>query len=358
MARESTVLTSLRPGASRRTQPVNIQGDKHVTSDRRAFLAQAAAVGATIAAPAIGAKETYPSRTVRIISPYPAGGITDILSRMLADKLQRSLGQSVIVEAKAGAGGNLGTAYVARGAKSDPYTLLMGASGPLAPNVTLFKNLGYDPLKDLSPITLVAATPLVVTVPANSAINSFPELVLLLKERGDRVNYGSGGAGTPQHLSVEMMLQRLEVRSTHVPYKGAAPVVNALLAAEVHYAIELPVLVHPHIKAGKLRPLAVTSRSRIADLPGIPTMQELGLDNFESGGWYGLLAPADVSADVVRTLNRECVKALREPDVVARLSALGSFEDVAGSPEGFRKFIAAQIDKWRTVIEARGITAT
>ena len=329
-----------------------------MTSGRRIFLRQAAAIGAALAAPGLRAQDNYPSRAIKIISPYPVGGITDILGRLMAERLQRTLRQPVIVEAKAGAGGNLGTSYVARAARSDPYTLLLGASGPLAPNVTLFKNLGYDPLKDLTPITLVAATPLVLTVPAANPVHSYAELVALMKERGEKVNYGSGGAGTPQHLSVEMMLQRLGLRSTHVPYRGAAPVVGALLANEVHYAIELPVLVGPHIKAGKLRPLAVTSRTRIRELADVPTLAELGLEGFESGGWYGLLAPAEVPDAVVRTLNRESVKVLREPDMTTRLAALGSYDDVSGSPEDFHKFIGAQIQKWRGVIEARGITAS
>ena len=327
-------------------------------SHRRTFFAHAAAIAASVAVPSLRAQEAYPTRAIKIISPYPVGGITDILSRMLAEKLQRSLRQPVVVEAKTGAGGNLGTAFVARGARGDPYTLLLGASGPLAPNVTLFKNLGYDPLKDLTPITLVAATPLVLTVNTSNPAHSYADLVAQMKERGDKVNYGSGGAGTPQHLSVEMMMQRLGARSTHVPYRGAALVVGALLANEVNYAIELPVLVQPHIKAGKLRPLAVTSRNRLRDLPEVPTLHELGLDGFESAGWYGLLAPADIPDGVVRTLNRECVKALREPDVLVRLAALGSFEDVSGSPEDFHKFIATQIQKWRSVIEARGIVAS
>jgi len=325
--------------------------------NRRKFLTSAAAIAASAAAPCISAREDYPSRAIRIITPYPAGGMVDMLSRMLGDKLQRSLGQPVIVESKAGAGGNLGTAYVARSARGDPYTLLMGASGPLAPNVTLFKNLGYDPLKDLVPITLVAATPLVLAVNVNSKLSNFGELVSLLKAEKGKINHGSGGAGTPQHLSVEFMKQQLGLESTHVPYKGASPVISALLANEVTFAMELPVLVQPHIKAGKLRALAVTSPRRAPELPDVPTMQELGLPKYEARGWYGLLAPAGVPDAVVRKLNAESVKALREPDVMAKLAALGSSESVCGSPEEFRDFIALEIAKWRTVIKVSGITA-
>ncbi|HSV78331.1 MAG TPA: tripartite tricarboxylate transporter substrate binding protein [Ramlibacter sp.] len=322
---------------------------------RRLFLQGSGAVAASLALPAVQANEPYPSRPIRIISPYQAGGLVEILSRMLGEKLQRSMGQPVIVEAKPGAGGNVGTSFVARNSRGDPYTLLMGASGPLASNVTLYKNLGYDPLKDLIPITMVAATPLVLCVSASSPVKSFADFVALLKARGDKSNYATAGAGTPQHLGVELLKQKMGVESTHVPYRGAAPAVNALLANEVTFSIDHLVLVLPHLKAGKLRALGVTSPKRAADLPDVPTMQELGLAGYEVRGWYGLLAPADVPDPIIRKLNMESVNALRQPDVVARLAAVGS-ESVAGSPEEFRNLIASEIAKWRVVINKAGIT--
>lgn len=327
-----------------------------MSQTRRLLLQGAGALAVTAAFPGAWAEEAYPSRPIRIICPYPPGGIVDILARILGERLQKSMGQPVIVEAKAGAGGNIGTAYVARQVRSDPYTLLLGASGPLAPNVTLYKDLGYDPLKDLSPITLVAATPLVVCVNASSRLQSFQQLLAELKSPDAKTNYASAGSGTPQHLSVELLKQQLGAESTHIPYKGSAPAINALLAGEVTFLIDNLALVLAHVKAAKLRPLAVTSPRRAADLPDVATLQELGVTGYETRGWYGLLAPAGVPDAIIRKLNRESVKALREPDVLARLAAFGS-EDVAGSPEEFRALIASEIAKWRAVITRGRITA-
>jgi tripartite-type tricarboxylate transporter receptor subunit TctC len=327
-----------------------------MNSSRRHLLRGAGAAATMLAMPYAWGNEPYPSKAVRIINPYQAGGLVDILARTLGEKLQRSMGQPFVVETKPGAGGNLGTSYVARNCKGDPYTLLLGASGPLAPSVTLYKNLGYDPLKDLIPITMVAATPLVLCVSAGSNIKTFAELAAYLKSDGDKANYATAGAGTPQHLGVELMKQQLGVESTHVAYKGAAPAVTALLGNEVTFSIDHLVLVLPHIKSGKLRALGVTSPRRTADLPDVPTLQEAGMPGYEVRGWYGLLAPADVPDAIIRKLNAESVAALRQPDVVAKLASVGS-ESVAGSPEEFRNLIASEIAKWRVVIGKGRITA-
>jgi len=323
---------------------------------RRQLLRGAGAAATLAVIPHAWGNEPYPSRAIRIINPYQAGGLVDILARTLGEKLQRSMGQPVVVETKPGAGGNLGTSYVARSCKGDPYTLLLGASGPLAPSVTLYKNLGYDPLKDLIPITMVAATPLVLCVSASSKFKTFAELAAYLKTDGEKSNYATAGAGTPQHLGVELMKQQLGVESTHVAYKGAAPAVTALLGNEVTFSIDHLVLVLPHIKSGKLRALGVTSPKRTSDLPDVPTLQELGLAGYEVRGWYGLLAPAEVPDAIIRKLNAESVAALRQPDVIAKLASVGS-ESVAGSPEEFRNLIATEIVKWRGVITKGRITA-
>lgn len=310
-------------------------------------------MGALVAFPAM-AESTYPSRPIRIISPYQTGGLVDILSRVLGEKFFRSMGQPVIVEARPGAGGNIGTAYVAQ-IRNDPYTLLMAASGPLAPNVTLYPDLSYDPLQDLSPISLTAATPLVLCVNAQNEISDFTQFQTLLKTQGDKVNYATAGAGTPQHLGVELMMLQLGVQSMHIPYKGAAPAVTALLANEVDYSIDHLVLVLPHILAGKLRAIAVTSPKRAPLLPDVPTMMEVGLQDYEVRGWYGLMAPAGVPDDIIQKLNAETLKAMEQPDVLKQLAAVGS-ENVAGTPEEFRNMIASEITKWRAVIKEAGIT--
>lgn len=321
----------------------------------RALMKWSAVLAACIGAACVQAQDAYPTKPIRIINPYQAGGIVDILARVLGDKLQRSLGQPIVVEVRAGAGGNVGTAYVAKNTRGDPYTLLLGASGPLAPNVTLFKNLGYDPLKDLTPVTLLAATPLVLTVGASSSAHNFGDLVTLLKTQKEKASFGTAGVGTPQHLSVELMKQQLGLESTHVAYKGAAPAITALLGNEVTFSIDNLVLVLPHVKAGKLRALGVTSPKRTVDLPEVPTMQELGLAKYEARGWYGLLAPAGVPDAIIRKLNTESVNAMRQPDALAKLATLGS-ESVVGSPEDFRNLIAAEIAKWRAVILKGGIS--
>jgi len=314
------------------------------------------AIAAAMAVPAAKANDPYPNKPVRIISPYSPGGVVDIVSRALAKKLQKSMGQPFIVEAKPGAGGNLGTQYVAKNTRGDPYTLLMGASGPLAANVTLYKNLGYDPLKDLIPITMVAATPLVLCVSSASNVKTYGDLTALLKSQGSKSNYATPGAGTPQHLGVELLKQQLGVESVHVAYKGGSPAAMALVANEITFSMENLIVVLPHIRSGRLRPLAVTSPKRTADLPDVPTLQEHGLANFEVRGWYGLLAPAEVPDAIIRRLNTESVAALRQPDVVAKLASVGS-ESVAGTPEDFRNLIQAEINKWRVVITKGGITA-
>ena len=324
---------------------------------RRSLVRASGAALAALGVPAVRAQQdAWPSRPVKIVSPYPPGGIVDILSRVVGDRLQKSLGQPVIVEARPGAGGNVGTAFVARTGRGDPYTLLMGASGPLAANVTLYKSLGYDPLKDFSPITLVAAGPLVLILSTSARARDYPELIAQLKADRDKATFASAGSGTPQHLTAELFKQRVGASSTHVPYKGGAPAVNAMLTGEVTFSFETLVTALPHIRSGKLRALAITSAKRSAELPDLPTMQELGLAGFEARGWYGLLAPADVPAAIVRRLNTETVTILREPEVVARLAALGC-ESVPGTPEQFRTFMAAEIDKWRDVIQKAGITA-
>jgi len=328
-----------------------------MTATRRQFLQASGAIAASFAAAGTWAQDPYPTRAVKLISPYAPGGIVDLLGRALGDKLQRSMGQPFIVDAKPGAGGNLGTAFVAKNSRGDPYTLLLGASGPLAPNVTLYKNLGYDPLKDLIPVTMLAATPLVLCVASSSNIKTYTDLVTLLKTKGKETNYATAGAGTPQHLGVELLKQQLGgVESLNIPYKGAAPAVTALMANEVTFSIDHLVLVLPHIKSGRLRPLAVTSPKRAADLPDVATLQEHGLKDFEVRGWYGLLAPADVPDAIIRKLNTESVAAMRHPDSIATLASVGS-EFVSGTPEEFRNLIAAEITKWRGVITKGGITA-
>jgi len=315
-------------------------------------VARRAVLAAALAPTAARAQERYPDRPVRIVVPYLAGGILDALARMLGEKLQRSLGQPFVVENRGGAGGNIGTALVAR-AKGDPYTLLMGSSGPLSINPALGQTLPYDPIADFTPIGLMAATPLVLAMNAASPLRSLAEFVAWARERPNPVLYGTPGVGTPQHMACEMLRLRGGFAATQVPYNGSAPVITALLAGDVGFVIENQALVLPQVQGGGLRALAVTSPERSAQLPDVPTLHEAGMAGYETRGWYGLLGPAGTPPEVVALLNRGLREAVVMPDVAARLASFGS-PQVAGTPEAFGAMIAADIARWRRVAaEAR-----
>jgi len=313
---------------------------------RRGVLAAALALpgGAALAQHA-----DFPARPIRVVSPYAPGGVVDILSRLVGEPLGRRLGQPVVVEARPGAGGNIGTAFVSR-QRGDPYTLLMGASGPLAINIALGQNVGYDPLIDLAPISLVAATPMLLVVNAASRSQALEDLLREIRATQGTFIYGSGGPGTPQHLAGEMFRQKVGFQATHVPYNGSAPAVTALLANEVPFLFDNLALVLPHLRGGRLRALAVAGPARVPQLPDVPTMDEQGFRGFQARGWYGLLAPAGVPAPVIRRLSEEVQAVLREPEVAARLESSFGSAFVGTSPEGFAQFIAADIARWQDVV--------
>lgn len=303
--------------------------------------------------PLARAANDWPIKPLKIVCPYPPGGIVDIIARLLGDQLSQSLGQPVIVESRAGAGGNIGTAYVAR-SRGDPYTLLLGASGPLAINVSLYDDLGYDVMRDFTPISLLAATPLVLVTSPKAGISTVPQLLERLRGGDQGAFYGSAGMGTPQHLAGELFKQRTETRAEHVAYKGGAPAVMALLSGEVLYAFENLALVEPHLKSGDMVGLASTGDTRIPFFPEMPTMMESGVPDFVARGWYGLLAPADIPAEVAERLNAETVKAARQPVMRDKLASFGS-DDVTNSTEEFRQLIAAETQKWNAIVKAADI---
>ncbi len=319
---------------------------------RRRSLITAAPAAAALVATRSGWAQTgpYPNKRVRLLVGFAPGGIVDVLARLLADRLQRSMGQPFVIENRPGAGGNLSTVLLAR-AKGDPYTLQLGSSGPLAVSPITETNLGYDPLVDLIPICLIAKTPLVVVVPVASPHQDIAALMQALKKSSQEVLYPTPGLGSPQLLAQEAFRQRVGFAAGPVHYPGSAQVVTALLSGEFGFTIENPVLVLPHIRAGKLRPLAVTSKQRTPLLPDVPTMVEAGLDGFEAGGWYGLVAPAGIPAEIVAQLSTETVAALKEPEMARRIAEMGSAY-VAGTPDEFRAFIAAETQKWRSVMQA------
>jgi tripartite-type tricarboxylate transporter receptor subunit TctC len=318
---------------------------------RRTFVAGAVSAAALSASGAALAQGTgYPNKRVRMLVGFAPGGIVDTLARLLAERMQRTMGQPFVVENRPGAGGNLATGLLAR-AKGDPYTLMLGSSGPLAVSPTTEADLGYDPLTDLTPITLVAKTPLVVVVPAGSPYRELQGLMQGLKQAPQEVLYPTPGVGSPQLLAQEAFRQRAGFAASPVHYAGSAPAVMAMLAGEFQFTIENPLLVLSHIRAGKLRALAVTSLQRAPLLAEVPTVSESGLPNFEAGGWYGLIAPAGLPVPIVQQLHAEAVAALREPELMRRIAEMGS-PNITTTPEEFRAFIAAEIQKWRAVLLA------
>jgi tripartite-type tricarboxylate transporter receptor subunit TctC len=295
------------------------------------------------------AAQSYPNKPVRMVVPFPPGGPTDIVTRLIAPKMSASLGQQVMVENRGGAGGMIATEQVSKAAP-DGYTIIMGTIGGVAVAKSLNPKLGYDTLRDFAPITQsVSVTSILVVHPSVPAKN-VRELLAIAKASPDKLNYASSGNGTVTHLAGELLKLLGKVSITHVPYKGGAPALVALVSGEVDMSYENSLIITPHIKSGKVKGLAVTSAKRSKLLPQLPTIAET-LPGYSASGWYGLLAPAATPKTIIERLNAEAVKALRSPDVVDNLSSQGA-EPVASSPEEFTTFIRSEIDKWANVVKA------
>jgi tripartite-type tricarboxylate transporter receptor subunit TctC len=293
--------------------------------------------------------QAWPAKPVRIVVPFPAGGPTDIVSRIIAPELSKALGQQVIVENRGGAGGMIATEQIAKAAP-DGHTLLMGTIGGIAVAMSLNPNRGYDTLRDFAPITQsVTVTNILVTHPSVPA-KTVRDLLALAKSRPGRLNYASSGNGTVTHLAGELFKLLGKVDITHVPYKGGAPALTALVSGEVDMSYENSLIITPHIKSGKVRAIAVTGTRRSQLLPELPTIGET-LAGYSASGWYGLFAPAATSKAVIARLNGEVVKVLRMPEVVQRLSGQGA-EPVGNTPEEFAAFVRGEIDKWANLVKA------
>ncbi len=298
--------------------------------------------------------QDFPSKTVRIVVPVQ-GGTMDLLARLVAPALSESLGQPVVVETKAGAGGNIGTEFVAKSAP-DGHTLLVGFNGPLAVNVTLFDKLPFDPVRDLAPITLAVSAPQFLVVHPGVPVSSVAEFVAYAKSFREPLNYGSIGIGGASHLTMEMFKSAAGIDLVHVPYKGSAPAVNDLLAGTVPVAFLVPGNVLPHAKAGRLKVLASTGRRRLASTPGVPTMIESGYADFEAISWIGFLVPAGTPRAIVARYNADLVRILDKPEIRDKLVAI-DFEVVGGTPEEFAALIRSEIARWGAVIKRTGARA-
>lgn len=305
-------------------------------------------------AAAVGAQQ-YPARQVRIIVAFPPGQATDIVARLVADKLSSRLGQSFFVDNKPGAAGIIGTELTIK-APPDGYTLQMNSSGPLSVNPGLYSKLPYDPVRDLQPISLAATVPLFLVVhPSVKAVN-VRELVALAKAQPGRLNYASGGSGVTNHLVMEMFKFAAGLDMTHVPYKGGPPAVTDLIAGQVSLMFETGPGILPHVRNGKLRALGVGSIARSAAMPDLPTVAESGYPGFDGVAWIGFVAPAGVPRAIIDKLAHETAAIIALPDVRERLLALGA-EPAANTPDEFGAYIRTEIAKWGKVIKESGAKA-
>jgi tripartite-type tricarboxylate transporter receptor subunit TctC len=312
-----------------------------------------AALAAVFAAVTFGASaQTYPTKPIRVVVPFPAGGTTDVLARAVAQKLTESLGQPAVVDNRPGAGGNIGAELVAKSAP-DGYTLLMGTVGTHAINPSLYPKMPYDHVKDFAPVILVAGVPNVLVINPALPVNSVQELIAYAKANPGKLNFASSGNGTSIHLSGELFRTMAGVQIAHIPYKGSAPALQDLVGGQVQMMFDNLPSSLALIKAGKLKALAVTSKERAAALPDVPTMAESGLPGFEASSWFGLLAPAGTPQPVILKINADVAKWLASPEAKEKLLAQGAIA-AGGTPEDFVRQIAAETAKWQKVVKESG----
>jgi tripartite-type tricarboxylate transporter receptor subunit TctC len=297
--------------------------------------------------------QSYPSRPVRVVVPYPAGTTPDIIGRTLAERLQKAMGQPFVVENRSGAGGNIGTEAVVK-APADGHTLLVGGNGPVAINRHLYKGLSYDPERDLAPISLLASAPQLLV--AKNDFQDFGSFIRHARQNPGRLSYASVGGGSASHLTMELLKSDARVDLVHVPYRGFPPAVTDLLSGNIDAMFAIIPAVLPQVRAGKIKALAVTALQRSAMSPDVPSVAELGLPALESLAWNGLLAPVGTPPEILARLSAETVKGMRHPDAQEALGRLG-FEVVASSPDEFARWIRAESEKWARVIRASGATA-
>jgi tripartite-type tricarboxylate transporter receptor subunit TctC len=298
--------------------------------------------------------DAWPSRPIRFILPFPPGGGTDILGRLIAERMTASLGQPVVTENRGGAGGNVGAEAAARSAP-DGYTIVLVAPS-LAISTSLYSKLSYDAVKDFAPVSLVATVPNVMVTHPSVPANTLAEFIRLARTKPGEMNYGSGGSGTSNHLAGELFNIVAGVKLVHVPYKGVNLAMNDVLSGQIHLVVIGVPAAAPHIKAGKLRALALVAPQRAAALPEVPTVAEAGLPKFEVTTWYGVLAPAGTSRTIVTRLNADLVKIMHSPDLKERLAAMAT-DPATSTPEEFAEYIKREIVKWGEVVRQAGLKA-
>lgn len=320
---------------------------------RRTFLLLLCSVGILTAFAVAVSAADYPTRVIRIVVPYPPGGSADLIGRMVAEKMSKSIGQPVIVENKGGATGAIGSEFVAR-ADPDGYTLLVAIADTHAINPAVVPKLSYDPLKDFVPISLMATQPFVLAVGPSMQTKNIAEFVAIAKARPGAVTYASNGTGGLQHLAMELFSSAAGITTLHVPYKGAGPALTDVMGGQVNAIFISLQGGGSNLKTEKLRPLAITSANRLAVAPDIATFVESGYPKFQMSQWYGLLAPKGTPADIVDKLNQHVKLALTAPDVADKLKAAGT-EPVGSTPEQFLTFLTNEIAQWASVAKANNI---
>ncbi len=319
------------------------------------MLAQAVVIVSVVLAamPSLATAQAYPAKPIRWISPWPAGGANDIFSRAIGQKIGESLGQQVLVDNRPGAAGTIGTDIAAK-APADGYTLVMGSSPTHAIAPALYPALPYDPLRDFSAVTLVGSVPNVLVLHPSVPAKTVKEFIAVAKARPGKLNFASTGNGTSQHLSAELFKFMAGLDMVHIPYKGTAPALTELVAGQVDLAFEnMPALI-PHIQAGRLRALAVTTTKRSAVMPELPTIAEAALPGYDASVWFGVFAPAGTPRPVVDRLHGEILKALQTQDLKSRMVAMGT--DVSGiGPDDFSAYVRKEIPKWANLVKAAGV---
>ena len=321
---------------------------------RRRLIATSAAALAPGLVTRARAQSAWPSRVVRLVVPFPPGGGTDAVGRILSARLSELWGQQIIIENRGGAGSNIGNEVVAH-ATPDGYTILFAAF-PLATNKFIYAALGYDPVADLTPITLIGTFPNILVVPNTSPAKSVVEFIAFAKAHRGDITFGSSGIGTSPHLNGELFKRMAGFEMTHIPYRGAGPAITDLIPGRLSMMFNTSGSLMPHVKSGRLRALAVSSAKRFSAEPNIPTVAEAGVPGFDVTSWYALFAPAKTPPEIVQKISADAVKVLREPQIRQRLEGLG-LEVVGSTPQQMGAFLQAEIAKWGPVIKAAGIVA-
>ncbi len=327
-----------------------------IQASRRRFTVGGLALAAAAVAAPLGAHaQAYPTKPVTIVVPFAAGGTTDILARVIGQALNKELGQSVVVDNRAGAGGNIGAQLAAK-AVPDGHTLFMGTVGTHAINQSLYRKLPFDPVKDFAPLTRVAMVPNLLVAHPGKPYKNVKELVAYARANPGKVNFGSSGSGSSIHLSGELFNALAKVDMVHVPYKGSAPAVTDLVGGQIDIMFDNMPSAIQHVRSGRLRALAVTTAKRSPELPDVPTIAEAGVPGYEATSWFGMFAPAGTPAPVVAKLNGALVKVLADPEVKKKLAEQGA-EPYGEKPEQFAEFIRKESAKWSKVVKESGASA-